>query len=100
MVGVIDRVQYVRELSQLEGFLPFDSDANFMLLRYPLAIKKDLQDGLKQRYISIKFLDDPGLQDCIRITLGTQEQNKRVVEAFKDIAEALHVGVQARAVKG
>lgn len=95
-----DKDTYIRELSQLEGFTPFDSEANFMLLRYPVESRKELQEGLKQRFISVKFLDDPGLNDCIRVTLGTQEQNRRVVEAFKEIAGALHGAIQAAANRG
>lgn len=84
-----DKAMFMREFNQLEGFKAFESDANFMLVRFPVDHKKQLQDGLKQRGVIVKFLDDPGVTDCIRITIGTREQNARVVEAFKDVASRL-----------
>jgi histidinol-phosphate aminotransferase len=83
-----DKAMFIREFNQLDGFRAFESDANFMLLRYPIEFKKQLADGLKQRSVIIKFLDDPGVTDCIRITIGTRDQNMRVVQAFKESAAA------------
>lgn len=82
-----DKKSYYRELSALEGFTPFRSEANFMLVRYPRFIKKELQTGLRDRNIVIKFLEDPGLEDCMRITIGTREQNARVMTAVREIVE-------------
>jgi histidinol-phosphate aminotransferase len=81
-----DKERYFAELSMLEGFIPFHSDANFILVRYPAQHKKQLKQELLERGITVKFLDDPGLEDCIRITIGTQEQDALVISAFKDIA--------------
>ncbi len=85
-----DKTMFVKEFNQLDGFKAFESDANFMLLRYPVEIKRELADGLKQRGVIIKFLDDPGVTDCIRITIGTRDQNMSVIQAFKEIAEQSH----------
>jgi histidinol-phosphate aminotransferase len=82
-----DKDKYMQELGTLDGFTPFASDGNFMLLRYPTRHKNILQAELKKRKIILKFLDDPGLQDCIRITIGTKEQNSCVLEAMKEIAQ-------------
>jgi histidinol-phosphate aminotransferase len=80
-----DKGMFIHELNQLPGFKAFESDANFMLVRFPLEHKKELQDGLKRRGVIVKFLDDPGVTDCIRITIGTREQNKRVIQAFQAV---------------
>ena len=80
-----DKAMFIHELNMLDGFKAFESDANFMLVRFPLDHKKDLQDGLKQRGVIVKFLDDPGVTDCIRITIGTRDQNISVVQAFKEV---------------
>ena len=84
---VEDKERYMRELSALDGFTPFASDANFMLVRYPSQHKSILQSEMKKRSVIIKFLDDPGLEDCIRITVGTTEQNSVVLAAMKEIAQ-------------
>jgi histidinol-phosphate aminotransferase len=82
-----DKQTLYREFSSLEGFTPFRSDANFMLVRYPRLIKKELRAGLGDRNIVVKFLEDPGLEDYMRITIGTREQNARVIAAVREIAE-------------
>lgn len=90
-----DKAAYFEALNNLEGFKAFASDANFMLVRYPLEHKKNVQDGLKQRGVIVKFLDDPGISDCIRITIGTRDQNRRVITAFQEIAEELAVHAES-----
>lgn len=92
-----DMQRYVRDLGAVPGFVPFRSDANFILVRYPAPWKAALQAGLRRRDIVIKFLDDPGLQDCVRITLGTREQNAHVITAMREIAYELRVPVPAAA---
>ncbi len=81
-----DLQMYNRELGRIEGFYPFPSDANFLLVRYPRQLRAPLKQGLEERGIVVKFLDDPGLEDCIRITIGTREQNSAVREAFTEVA--------------
>lgn len=80
-----DKEKFYRLFAKLPGFTAFLSDANFILVRYPVPIKKSLDEGLKQRGIIVKFLGDPGLDDCMRITLGTEEQNTCVMDAFSEI---------------
>jgi histidinol-phosphate aminotransferase len=90
-----DMQRYVRELSMIRGFVPYPSDANFLLVRYPANTKKELKSGLEERGVVIKFLEDPGLTDCIRITIGTTEQNSRVLDAFRQVAtDVLHLPVE------
>jgi histidinol-phosphate aminotransferase len=80
-----DKAMYYHELASLEGFSPFLSDANFLLVRYPLRLTHVLHEGLQRRNIEIKFLDDPGLEDCMRITIGTREQNTLVLSVLHEI---------------
>jgi histidinol-phosphate aminotransferase len=98
-----DKEMFYRGLAKLPGFTPFPSDANFILVRYPVPMKQMLDDGLKQRGIVVKFLSDPGLEDCMRITIGTEEQDVRVMAAFNEIMgnepTALHTHVQAAVSK-
>ena len=94
-----DKRMYLREFGAMEGFTPFASDANFILVRYPRSQRQPLKAGLQERGIVVKFLDDPGLEDCIRITIGTQEQNARVMAAFKEVAEEV-LGVRIHSSSG
>jgi histidinol-phosphate aminotransferase len=83
-----DRSRYAVEFASRPGFTAYESDANFMLVRYPPSIKDLLGSGLEQRGIVLKFMSDPGFEDCIRITIGTREQNDRVIDAFREIIPA------------
>jgi histidinol-phosphate aminotransferase len=98
-----DKEKFYRSFVQLPGFTPFPSDANFILVRYPVPMKQTLDEGLKQRGIIVKFLSDPGLEDCMRITIGTEEQDVRVLAAFNEImgkeTKASHAHVQAAVSK-
>jgi histidinol-phosphate aminotransferase len=96
-----DKQMYLQEFGAIETFTPFPSEANFILVRYPRSHKQELKGGLQERGVIVKFLDDPGLEDCIRITIGTHEQNARVMAAFKDLAASvLHLRVQSLAGPG
>jgi histidinol-phosphate aminotransferase len=79
-----DKANFYKLFSTCVGFTAFHSDANFILVRYPLTRKKELQTGLLEQGIIVKFLDDPGLEDCMRITIGTKEQNAYVACAIRE----------------
>ena len=46
---------------------------------------KEIYDELVQRNIFVRYFDLPGLTDKLRITVGTTEQNARLIEALKEI---------------
>ncbi len=66
-----------RELSTL-GLEVWPTDANFVLVR----IRRGIADELLREGIIVRALDGFGLPGHVRITIGTQEQNRRLVEAL------------------
>jgi histidinol-phosphate aminotransferase len=76
------RQLYKRELGQLPGFKVYKSVANFILIKYPLAIKEPLQKALAAQDYKIKFMSDKGLESCVRITLGRREQTQAVCDTI------------------
>lgn len=62
----------------------YPSEANFILFRLPRAAK--VFEGLKQRGVLIKKLDGahPALQDCLRVTVGTAEENELFVRSLQE----------------
>lgn len=80
-----DKALYYQLFSTLPGFTAYQSDANFILVRYPGHLKERLSHGLAQRGIVLKFLEGPGLDNALRITIGTRKQNQRVREALQDL---------------
>jgi histidinol-phosphate aminotransferase len=79
-----DKEFFYTEFSKLDGFTPYKSYANFMLVDMPLAIRKDLNKFLKERNLLIKFLDEEAFKTETRITLGTREQNKYLIDSIKE----------------
>lgn len=86
-----DLAAYRALFASLEGYTAFHSEANFLLVRHPQGARELLAEGLARRGIVVKFLDDPGLTDCLRITIGTVEQNRLVMSAVKEIAAGAKV---------
>lgn len=80
------RQLYKKELGDLEGFKVYKSVANFILIKYPIEIKAALQKALAEQDYKIKFMGDPGLESCLRITLGRPEQTQVVCDTIKRIA--------------
>ena len=81
----------VAERSRLEAALDrmpverFPSAANFILVRVPDA--PAAFEGLKQRGILIKTLhgSHPLLANCLRLTVGTADENAKLIEALASV---------------
>jgi len=79
-----DKEMYYNELGALENFKVYKSNANFVLVELPKDIMKPLNEFLTDKGIIIKFMNEPVLNSHLRITLGTQEQNKLATDAIKE----------------
>jgi len=79
-----DKDLYLDELGSLPGFTVYRSDANFILVEIPVEIKETLDSFLKEQGIIIKFMSEEILNTHLRITIGTQEENRIVVDAIKN----------------
>jgi|GEM_PF-7075982 hypothetical protein len=55
-----------------------------MLVNMPTEIRKDLDSFLKERNLLIKFLNEEAFKTETRITLGTQEQNRYLMDSIKE----------------
>jgi histidinol-phosphate aminotransferase len=73
-------------LATIDGVTPFPSEANFILLRVPHGRARAVFEGLRARGILIKSLDGahPLLADCLRVTVGTPEENAAFVAALRE----------------
>lgn len=62
----------------------YASEANFILFHVAHANK--VFEGLKQRGVLIKNLNGshPALTDCLRVTVGTAEENERFIQALQE----------------
>ena len=80
-----DRSVLFDALASIDALRPYPSDANFILVRTEPGRAGHLFDGLRQRGVLIKHLDGshPLLTDCLRITVGTPDENDALLEALR-----------------
>lgn len=77
------------KLGHLAGFKIYDSSANFILIKYPVKTRQSLQKALNEAGIKVKFLEDAGLESCMRITLGPLPIIEKIVNIISDISTTL-----------
>jgi histidinol-phosphate aminotransferase len=65
------------------------SHGNFVLARVPGGDGKSFYLGLKQLGILVRFFDKPGLNDKLRITIGTAQENDAMLGGVKAMLEKL-----------
>ncbi|GIX22870.1 MAG: histidinol-phosphate aminotransferase 1 [Caldimonas sp.] len=79
-----ERARLIQALGSLPGVTPFPSEANMVLVRVPEADRAFA--GLKQRGVLVKNVSrmHPLLRDCLRLTVGTPEENQRLIAALRE----------------
>ena len=82
------RQRLTADLSGL-GFRVWPSEANFVLVRPADGRARHLYEQLKIRGILVRYFAVPGLDDKLRITVGTDTQNDRLVATLRSLAESL-----------
>jgi histidinol-phosphate aminotransferase len=80
-----ERTRLFDALAALDGVTPYPSDANFILVRTGPGRAGPVFQGLKDRGVLIKQLDGahPLLADCLRITVGTPQENAALLRALQ-----------------
>jgi histidinol-phosphate aminotransferase len=78
-----ERGRLQAEFARMDGVTAFQSDANFLLARVPDADK--VFAGMKERGVLVKLLhgSHPLLAQCVRITVGTAEENTQCLAALR-----------------
>jgi histidinol-phosphate aminotransferase len=86
-----DREKLMLALEAIQGIKPFPSRANFILFRVNKGEKNatnadEVFESLKAQGVLIKNLSPTGgvLQDCLRVTVGSPEQNNAFLSVLKD----------------
>jgi len=79
-----ERARLVMELRAM-GFVVPQSSSNFVLAQCKDCKAGEVYDKLVERKIYVRYFDAPGLDDKLRITAGTPEQNDRLLAALKEI---------------
>jgi len=80
-----ERKKMYEELKKLPGINVFPSDANFFLIRVPDADK--YFDKLLEKSILVRnFNGSPGLDNCLRVTIGSSKENSQFLKAISAIS--------------
>ncbi len=83
---ISERERLYNALSEIKGIAAYPSETNFILLR-TAADATEIYSSLKQAGILVKNLNKPGpLRNCLRVTVGTPEENGAFIETLKKIA--------------
>ncbi|KAB8318093.1 histidinol-phosphate transaminase [Tolypothrix campylonemoides VB511288] len=82
----ISRTKLALDLKNL-GFTVLDSQGNFVLATPTEGNAESLYLALKELGILVRYYKQPGLEDKLRITVGTDEQNQRLIEALVSLKE-------------
>jgi histidinol-phosphate aminotransferase len=81
----IERERLREALGRLQGVRVYPSEANFLLLRLHDRDANTVFHGLRDAGVLVKNLDGahPLLAHCLRVTVGTLQENTRFLEAFR-----------------
>ena len=77
-----DRGTLAKALAALPGVKVYPSEANFLLVRVPDADRSF--DGLKRQGVLVKNLNGPSMKNCLRITVGTPDENRILLNALRE----------------
>ena len=77
-----DKKLFHDELQHYEGFKVFASNANFVLVKFPPHLRTPLKEALTARGLIVKFMNEEHLDSHMRITIGTREQNRMLLDAI------------------
>jgi histidinol-phosphate aminotransferase len=80
-----ERARLFEEMGKLEGLTLYPSAANFILFRVPAGRANAIFDGIQERGVLIKNMkaSEGPLADCLRVTVGTAEENDAFLAALK-----------------
>ena len=82
-----DRESLLGQLERINAVKAWPSDANFILFRTLEKNANDIHQQLLQQNILIKNLNGthPLLENCLRVTVGTAEENTAFISCLKSI---------------
>lgn len=91
--NALDRVETILEsrkalaaaLATLPGVRVYPSDANFLLVRFSGHDAGSLHAQMRERGIALRRFTTPGLEDCIRVSVGLPEQNETLTKTFAQL---------------
>lgn len=82
-----ERDRVFRELTSMGAVMPYPSEANFLFFRCMDKRAEEVWQGLLDRGVLVRdFSSVPRCDDCLRVSIGTPEQNERFLDALSETA--------------
>jgi len=83
---VAERERLYTELRNIEGLAPVRSHANFMVVRSAIEPRRVYDELLERFGVLIRDVSGyPKLKDYFRVSVGTPDENDRLLEGLRDI---------------
>ncbi|WP_338412514.1 histidinol-phosphate transaminase [Psychrobacter raelei] len=79
------REQLIEQLSSL-NFTVLPSQANFVFARPQQGNASEVAQQLREQGIIVRYFNQPRINEYLRITVGTAEQNRRLIGALQQMA--------------
>lgn len=67
------------------GFFVYPSEANFVLARHDAFPADQIYKQLKRKKILVRYYDTPRLKNCLRISVGTDQEIERLIVQIAEI---------------
>lgn len=85
-MSIAERKRMSELLKQIDGMEVYPSVTNFILVKHPKAVQ--INEYLEKIGIGVRsFGNAPRLTNCLRISMGTREENDTWYKAIKDFVE-------------
>jgi histidinol-phosphate aminotransferase len=82
------RARLTTALGEL-GYFVYKSQANFVLARQQGVNQEPVYRGLKERGILVRYFSSPELSDCLRISVGSDAEIDRLLEAMNELRRSV-----------
>ena len=87
MAIISERDRLLEELAKVPGVIVYPSDSNYILFKLEGADK--VWEALYARGILVRdFSHAPMLENCLRVSVGTEEENNEFLAALREIVES------------
>lgn len=90
IMAVVEKLKVERNrlfalLQTISYLQPYPTQANFILCRVLERDARHLKQALEQQGILVRYYNKPGLDNCIRISVGRPEQTDRLLSVLKGV---------------
>ncbi len=85
---VAERARMVAQLAQFEWLQPYPSRANFVLFRVLGRDARQLKLDLEKEGVLVRYFNKPGLNNCIRISVGRPEDTDTLISVLRTMEKA------------